>query len=285
MSETKNIRPRMDERDYALWQEFKAMHPERFENQGKQYFKEAGRHLLMGCSHVPFHNKAMLNSVLNLLEDQLFVGLHLMGDFLDMNTFSSHDKGKFTAIKDLTYNQELNAGNKVLDQIMDAAGNSLIDMSYLYGNHEDRYWRYMKDMENAKRPHISPAEGLQLEDRGFSVFDNWQKDYVKLGDHLELIHGTYFNVHCAKKHIDTLRGSVAFVHTHRIQHYIEGRTGGYNIGWGGDVESPAFNYASRAMKGQWQNGLAVVTLDEFGNYYLEQLTFINNRFVYGGIIY
>lgn len=289
----KNIRPRMDEKDYALWQEFKRLYPEKFtEGAGKQYFGKEGMHAIIGCMHVPFQNKPMESSIHNLLMDNEFVGLHLIGDFMDMNTFSSHDKGKFTAIKDLTYNQEINAGNEALDNLLGAfyAGSGTawqedVDLSFIYGNHEDRWWRYMKDMENSKRPLPSPTEALNLIERGFSVHENWQKDYVKLGKHLELIHGTYFNVHSAKKHIDTLRGSVMYAHTHRIQTYVEGLTGGYNIGWAGDVDAPAFNYASRAMKNQWQNGMAVVTLDATGNYYVEQLTFINNRLCFGGKLY
>lgn len=282
----KNIRPRMDAKDYALWEEFKAMYPERFEEDGsidKKHFGTVGRHLVLGCMHVPFHNKRFLASLMSLLQDQDFVGLHIIGDFMDLNTFSSHDKGKFPAIKGLTYNQEIKESNHVLDLLQ--ASNEFSDLSYVWGNHEDRYHRYMKDMENAKRPLMSPTDALKLRERGFSVHENWSRDFVKLGSHLELMHGTYFNVHCAKKHLDTLRGSVMFAHTHRIQHYIEGSMGAYNIGFGGDIESPAFGYATRPQRSQWQNGAAVVMLDAAGNYFVEQLTFINNHFSYGGKLY
>ena len=246
-------------------------------------FPQSGRHLVFGCVHVPFHDKDMLKSMLGLLSDVEFKGIHIIGDFLDMNTFSSHDRGKFTSIPQLTYTKEINEGNKVLDMI--ESEQDFEAKSYLWGNHEDRYWRYMKDMESAKRPLVSPTEGLNLIERGYTVLENWQTDFVMLGDHLQLHHGTYYNVHCAKNHLDKLRSSNMFVHTHRIQHYIEGNEGSYNIGFMGDKKSPAFNYAARPTKSQWQNGFAVVTLDDDGFYFVEQVTFINKHFIYGGKTY
>jgi len=143
----------------------------------------------------------------------------------------------------------------------------------------------MSNMQSAKTPISSPAQALDLDNRGYNVLTNWEQDFIKLGNHLELIHGTYFSQHAAKKHIDTLRGSVAFAHTHRIQSYIEGQTGGFNIGCGIDLDSPAFNYASRAMKSQWQNGFAVVYIDEKGDYYFNQIIAYKGQFVYNNKLY
>lgn len=146
----------------------------------------------------------------------------------------------------------------------------------------DRHNRYMSDMESSKRPLPSPIEGLGLVEKGFNVFTNWKDDHVTLGEHLDVFHGQYYNVHCAKKTIDTFRGSVVFVHSHRVQSYIEGRTGGFNIGWGGDVTSPFFNYMPRGTKSMWQNGFAMVNISETGDYYLDQIIHHSGRFYYGG---
>lgn len=283
----KRIRPRMNEKEYKEYQEFKRMQKAKGIKDTDPFnpihFPQAGRHFVFGCAHVPFQNKAMFKSMNALLADVDFVGMHIIGDFMDLNTFSSHDRGRFPAIKGLTYTQEINESNKVLDLLM--SHQEFEAKSYIWGNHEDRYHRYMKDMENAKRPLPSPTEALKLKERGFAVHENWQADYVMLGDHLQLHHGVYYNVHCAKNHLDKLRKSNIFVHTHRIQHYIEGAEGSYNIGFCGDKDSPAFGYATRAMRNQWQNGMAIVTIDKDGYYFVEQLTHINNHFTYGGKIY
>lgn len=247
----------------------------------KTKYTTSGTYLLLGCVHVPGHNQSMTYGIKNLIRDIDLKGLILMGDFLDLNTLSGHDKDKFTAIKGLTLDEEYKEGNKVLDQLLFNLSPEA-DKIYLYGNHEDRWNRYMSNMQNAKTPLQSPEEALKLKERGFNVFTRWSSDYITLGNHLEVLHGQYYNTHCAKQHIDKFRGSVAFVHTHRIQMYVEGKTAGFNIGWGGDVNHPFFNYAERGTKNQWQNGFALCTIDEQGDYFMQQIFCHNNKFYYNG---
>jgi hypothetical protein len=140
----------------------------------------------------------------------------------------------------------------------------------------------MSDMEDAKRPLLSPKQALNLHARNFHTYENWKSDYVTLGNHLDLMHGQYYSTHSAKKHIDVYRGSVMYVHTHRVQTYIEGKTGGWNIGWGGDVNSPFFNYMERGTKAQWLNGFSLVTIDEHGDHFVQQVICHNNKFYVGG---
>lgn len=251
----------------------------------KDTFKEPGTYLVLGCAHVPGHNESMINGITKLIGDiRNLKGLMLIGDFLDLNSLSGHDRGRFTSVRGLTLDGEYEAGNKILNQLTGELARGA-EKVYLYGNHEDRWNRYMSDMQNAKTPLRSPKEALRLVEKGFNVFEHWSSDFVKLGNHLELLHGQYYNTHCAKQHIDKLRGSVVFAHTHRVQMYVEGKTAGFNIGWGGDVSHPFFNYAERGTKSQWQNGFALVTIDNEGNYYVQQIFHHNNKFIYNGKSY
>jgi len=301
MTQTKDkeVRPRMSQDDYDLFKLLKSrMNEYEFKSEpaealpplpskrhsissSQTTFTEPGTYLLMGCVHAPAHNVAMLNGITELLTDIKVKGLVLMGDFLDLNSLSSHDTGKFTAIPGLTLEQEYEAGEQLLSQLLKPLRKDVTKI-FIYGNHEHRFNRYMADMESSKRPLPSPAEALKLKEKDFHFYTNWQDDKVVLGKHLDVFHGQYYNVHCAKKTIDVYRGSCAFVHSHRIQTYIEGTTGGFNIGWCGDVKSPFFNYAARGTKSMWQNGFALVEIDEEGNYYLTQIICHNNKFYYGG---
>lgn len=241
-----------------------------------------GLHIVMACYHVPFHNKYMHRSILNLIKDlgTNIKGFHLAGDFLDLNSLSSHDNGMFTAVPGMTLNDEYKTGNNILDEF-DALLPKNIYKTYLYGNHEYRYNKYMKNMQNAKTPIISPRESLNLNSRGYEVKEKWDKDYINLGK-LDIMHGIYYNEHSAKKHIDTFKKSCVYGHTHRIQSHIEGDLEGFNIGAIADFNSPAFGYASRAMKSKWGNGFAIVNIDKEGNYFVEQVIFKNNKFYFGG---
>ncbi len=247
----------------------------------KNKFTTPGMYVVVGCVHVPGENKPMFKGICDLLKDYRneVKGLMLIGDFLDMHSLSSHNRDEFTAIPGLTLKEEYKAGNVALDKLT-AHLRPEVDKVFIYGNHEDRWNRHMKNMQNAKTPLDSPAEALHLSNRGFNVFTNWSADYVTLGNHLELMHGQYYNTHCAKAHIDKLRGSVMFAHSHRIQMYVEGKTGGFNIGWGGDIQSPLFNYMERATKSQWQNGFAIVNIDKDGTYFVQQIFCNNDKFFF-----
>lgn len=240
-----------------------------------------GTYLVLGCWHAPFHHRLLTAGVMKMMEENRFDGLIMLGDFLDCNALSDHAKGKFTSVPGMTLQQEYAVGKQVLKGFVSRLPEGALKV-YLYGNHENRYHRFIADMQNAKTPPSSPTEGLALFEQGFQVIENYQSGYMTLGNHLDLLHGVYYNTHCAKTHIDRFRGSVMFAHTHRIQSYIEGHTGGFNIGWGGEGREAAFNYADRGTKAAWQNGFATVTIDEQGFYYVNQVIANNGTFFYNG---
>jgi predicted phosphodiesterase len=245
------------------------------------HHQSPGRYLVLGCWHVPFHNKILTDGVLSLMARTKFDGLILLGDFLDCNSLSSHDRGRFPAIPGLSLKEEYKQGEQVINQLLQSLPPNAAKF-YLYGNHEDSYFRFIADMQNAKTPPQSPTEGLKLFEKGFRVIESYSTGSLKLGAHIELLHGVYYNTHCAKAHIDKLRTSTLFAHTHRIQSFIEGHTGGFNIGWGGDSTAPAFGYADRGMKASWQNGFAEVLIDENGDYFVNQIIANSNKFYYNG---
>ena len=79
--------------------------------------EQEGMHILMGCNHVPFHNKRLHSGIRRMMMDHQdkIKGFHLLGDFADINTLSSHDKGRFTAVPGLTLDDEYAACNEELD--------------------------------------------------------------------------------------------------------------------------------------------------------------------------
>lgn len=246
-----------------------------------------GTYWITGCAHAPWHNKAMYDSVFNFLTNEVHLdGIVLAGDIVDLNSLSAHDKGKLP-IKGVTLNWEYTEANKFLDEIDDLVTGNNFELKYIFGNHEDRYLRTSKDIDSSKYGSalIGPIQGLGLLERGYDVLTNWKDDSVSIGQHLDVNHGEFLNVHSAKKTIDTYRKSVLYFHTHRFQVYLEGNVGGWNMGSGADFDAPVFNYATRAMKNSWVNASALVTLDSDGYYHVEPLLFINNKLVVNGRVY
>lgn len=253
---------------------------------GKHYLTP-GLYVSIGCAHAPFHLASAFKAIQQLLNDNKsqITGLILGGDFLDMNSLSSHDKGR-KPIPGVTLDWEYKESEALLSSLLDPLATD-IEKIYIYGNHEDRYHRYMSDIDNSKLGDSlqGPISGLKLVDKGFDIYENWKEDYIVLGHHLQVAHGEFFNIHSAKKHIDTYRKSILYYHTHRVQQYIEGAVGGYNGGSMADFNAPVFGYASRAMKNSWLNGFNAVHVDEQGFYHIQQIVCYNNSFVFGNKIY
>lgn len=242
-----------------------------------------GTYWVTGCAHSPWHNKSMYASTFNYLDKEVeLTGVVLAGDILDLNSLSSHDRGKLP-IKGVTLDWEYKEASKFLNEIDDIAKNTKTK-DYLYGNHEDRYLRSMKDIDIAKYGEalMSPEIGLDLEKRGYNIYNNWKDDSIQLGRHLDICHGEFLNVHSAKKTIDTYRKSTLYFHTHRFQIYMEGLVAGWNMGCGADLTSPIFGYATRAMKTSWVNSSCLVNLDSNGYYHVEPLMFIKNKLIVNG---
>jgi hypothetical protein len=264
------------------WNPPSELFSEREQVQNENTFTTPGKYLVFGCIHAPFHNKRFVDAVLTMAKErsQEFSGLVLNGDFLDMNTLSAHDSGNMP-IEGVNLGWEYEKGNELLDQFDDIFDGKI--KGYINGNHEDRYYRTILKPDHYKMTGElrSPAAALGLHKRGYNYFEDWKNDYITLGNDLQVIHGIYMNEHVAKKHADVFQTNMMFAHCHRIQTY-HSQNSAYAIGAGADFSHQVFNYANRAMKMPWNNGCAVVTIDDEGDHHVEVIKFKGNKMFYNG---
>lgn len=243
-----------------------------------------GIHIVSGCWHAPFQNKKMQKGVLDLIKDlgNKVKGFHLLGDILDMNSLSKHDMNS-VPLKGITLGYEYKEGNKFLDSFEEVLPKN-IEKTYIWGNHENRYTRHINDINASKYADalLSPTSALKLVERGYNVYENWKEDFHLLGKELQLIHGEFCTKYPARTHVDRMKASTMFVHTHRIDINYDGEKAGFNIGWGGDVNAEAFDYVSRLTKMNWINGFALVHIDENGNFFTQVIPVYHNEFWYDG---
>lgn len=248
----------------------------------KSKYKE-GIHLVLSCLHVPFENKQLLISLMSFIEDykEHIKGFHLIGDFIDMRSLAFQEKGN-VPIQGLTLGYEYSKGNEVLDQFEEILPIG-IDKSYIWGNHEDRFARLKSSIENSQYMDAlpSPTQALKLKERGYEVKENWKEDYIQLGK-IQLIHGIFCNATPAKKHLDVMKTSVMFGHSHRIDTYYETDNGAFNIGCLADIDSNGFKYLSRVERLNWKNGFGLIHLDKEGNFQADVIHCLNGSFFYGG---
>jgi len=242
--------------------------------------------LVLPDVHVPFQNDRLIEKICKLAVDIRPDGVVFLGDFLDLFSLSKYAEDSLYQLRDVTLTEEYTIGRKVLKTFLSAIPRGARKV-YLYGNHEDRFFRELEKKDHAKygKELTSPEEALRLAEQKFEVVTDWKSGSVLLGSHLELIHGTFHGVHCAKSHLDALEGSVMMGHSHRFQIYVTGRRGSYNIGFLGDKASDGFAYAPRAVRQKWVNGFAVVYVLDDGSFLPSCVQCWNDSFVFNGKLY
>ena len=245
-------------------------------------------HIVLGCVHAPFHNAKMMDGVVKLInkyKDQL-AGFHLIGDFLDLNSLSAHDVGRSPINIDgdpINLTWEYRESNKLLNKF-DRVLPKQVKKYFIYGNHEDRFFRHLATIDQSKYGDelTSPTRGLKLKERGYKVYEDYKNDYYYIGKHLQIFHGYYHGVTPAKQTLDKLKVSCMFAHSHRANIHYQNDMIAFNIGWGGDKTQPVFNYAPRPMKDAWINGFGVVFTDKKGGYHGQVVTAYDGNFYFNG---
>ena len=228
--------------------------------------------VVLSDAHVPFHSEPLFKKICAVIHDLKPDGLVLAGDFLDLFSLSSYAADSVYQLRDVTLDGEYKAANKLLDMLGGAMPTGAAK-HYLWGNHEDRYWRELKKGDRGKygTALLSPNDAMRLNERGYEVLDNWQDEVVVLGDHLEITHGLWCNKYAAAKHLDEFQGSVMFGHTHRMQSHFLGKRAAFNIGCTCDIESKGFAYMPRTQRLKWSQGFAIVRIDDSGDYHTEMV--------------
>jgi predicted phosphodiesterase len=237
--------------------------------------------IVLSDIHRPFHNQALWSKVLRLIKD-MGTDLHgvvLAGDYLDLYTLGSYNSMSLGLLEgiDLGYEYEDGLNGLIeLQSVLPAGCRKL----FLYGNHEDRYFRTMNSRDHKKFGSAlrDPIEALRLQENGWEVKTNWKDDFFTLGEHLDVIHGIFWSKHCAAAHLDRGGRSVMFGHTHRIQSFHIGNKAAFNIGGLFDIQNKAFRYKSRLERMPWANGFAIVNIDDNGDFYTDQITVWNDCF-------
>jgi len=244
--------------------------------------------LILPDMHRPFHNKTLEKKVLRLIKDlgTSLYGINISGDYLDLYTLGSYNAESLGLLTGISLEDEYNDGLSGIVKIENASHKD-VKKQFLFGNHEDRYFRELNKKDNAKYGGAlkNPIEALELDERKWSVKTNWKDDFFTLGEHLDVMHGMFINVHAAYQHLVKTNHSCIFGHTHRVQSYNMGNRAAYNIGGLFDKDNKAFHYMPRMTREIWANGFAMVYIDDDGHFFVEQVNVWDNKFFTNGKMY
>lgn len=223
--------------------------------------------IIIGCIHRPFHDKILWDKLIAFLKENSkdITGIIINGDYLDLRSLSSHEEWIPEGI-DLSV--EYSDGLQGIEDI-ESCLNKNIDKIFIYGNHEDRFFRDKKSIRKYGSSLPAPHEALELEERGWEVITDWKNGYVTLGKNLDVFHGVKVGINAAKDQLASIPNrSHIFNHTHRFGTHSNKTNTAYNIGCMIDFNHDVFKYVDRGVRESWAQGFAIVYIDKKDNNYV-----------------
>lgn len=235
--------------------------------------------------HVPFHDKAALRLVMEVIKDFKPTILVSNGDFLDCMAISRHSKDPSRKIG---LKKEIDLANKILDQLDVLCPKAR--RIFLEGNHESRLPRYLEEKapELVGMVGMSIPEMLNLKTRGWEHVG--YKDDIRIGK-VFVTHdvgsaGRYNAYRC----LDTYQASIVTGHTHRLAYVVEGDAAGgrkvsAQFGWLGDVNQIDWMHRVKARR-EWTTGFGYGYIDSRSGYvYLVPVPIVKGTVVVEGKLY
>ena len=102
-------------------------------------------------------------------------------------------------------------------------------------------------------------------------------DSCRIGDCV-LMHGFYYNQHCAATSLAKYRSNIIFGHTHRLQAVYDGENYAISLGHGSDEKETSHNPTPTS----WEQAMALLHVDAKGNTSVDILRVQNGRTVLYG---
>ena len=172
------------------------------------------RILVLPDIHAPYQDQRALDVVLNYAAAHKWTEVVQLGDLVDFNSISAHNKGKPKLVEGERVLAEVSAAEAVLADIR--AATDCVPLVWLKGNHEWRWDRFVEE---------HPAlEGLvALEDMLLYTNDKLIECYphgaiYRVGK-VSFTHGVYVNKNHATTHAQNFGCNVVYGHTHQVQQY------------------------------------------------------------------
>jgi|SRR5579859_421156 len=201
-----------------------------------------------------------------------------LGDVMDHNSISSHNKTNLRSVKDETLLRDYEHANADLDEFDQAtrgAAKVLIE-----GNHDYRATRVI-DEQPQLAGFIETENGLRLKQRGWTWVPYWSKGTTYSIGKATFGHGRYLNHHHAYKHALAYGRNFYYGHCHSVQEHTMERDGDsrqYEAASLGCLCQLQQDYMQGAPT-KWQQALGVFRFLPNGFFNRYTVRIFNHRFV------
>ena len=240
------------------------------------------RAIILSDMHVPYHDVKAVALVEQYMVNNRYDIYGNIGDFLDMDTISSFNKGRPGNTEGRYLIDDFTMANKILDRHQEIIRRNNPDATFFYleGNHEERVNRFM-----AEAPHLKGLldikSQLRLDERGIEWIPSWSERVVHHIGKAGFVHGRYTNKYHAAKMVDTYGQSIFYGHTHDIMCHPKINEGDGSLYVGQSIGCLC-EYRQQYLKGSptnWQQGFMELFLLPSGHFTYHITRIIDNEFV------
>lgn len=245
------------------------------------------RWIVLPDVHTPYEDGQSLLAVEKLMVDLRFDGYILIGDFMDFDCISAHNKNNLRAIAQKTVQKDYDRANIILDrhQKIIRANNKRAEFVYIEGNHENRVDRYI-DANPAMEGSVEVPLKLNLKARKFKWVPFWSKGEVYKVGKATFIHGRYTNDAHAKKHVHRYGCNVFYGHVHDVQCYSAEMLGEGNTLVGQSLGCLCLPQSyMQGAPDKWQQAFGIFEFFPDGLFTYAVVRIFKHRFSYNGKVY
>lgn len=252
--------------------------------------KRAHRNIIiLNDIHFPYHDEAILESVMHYIYDSQVDMVVLNGDTLDceaLSTFQDADRAPF--------GEELDLARSFIKQLTKIARHNNADCEFVWidGNHEARLEKYLA-RQAPELLGLSVEGNKVLSIRNLMGLDElgWQylsySEFLALPGDLYIQHGHKVSKHSSSSVGNSMRdqgGSVIIGHVHRLgAFYVTNRLGTFRGFENGCLcKQPKYLPKDSA---NWQRGFCKVTYTDETTWHVQQAFIQEGKFMMDGKLY
>lgn len=244
--------------------------------------------IILSDLQVPYHDKKTLAAVEEFMASRNWDYYIQVGDFLDFDCISSHNKNKLREIEGKRLFKDYEVGNEILDRHQEIVRKNNADAQFvlLEGNHEVRVESYL-DANPQLEGMVEVEHGLKLKERGFKWVRCYHKGEIfKLGK-ANFHHGQYTTKYHANKMVENFGDNIFYGHTHDVMCYPKVLRGkdktivGQSLGCLCQYEQPY-------MKGRpsnWQQAFGIFYFFPNGYFTYDVPRIFNHKFIVDGEVF
>lgn len=239
--------------------------------------------IVSGDYQIPFHDERSLSAFEKFMAAHTWDGYLNLGDFVDMDSISSFNKGKPGNIEGRYLADDFKIANKVLDRHQQIiwSNNPYAKFVLLEGNHEERVDRFLAENPTFKDL-FSIEIQLKLKERKFEWVRSWSKgETFKLGK-ATFTHGDKIGQYHAKQMVTEYGGSIFYGHVHDMMCIPISYKGEADKIHVGQSMGCLCKYDLPYMRGKahkWQQGFGIFYILPDGSFTYYTPRIINNSFV------